>query len=93
MESVEVLLIPQVSDEVLRRVQNVDRRVKVIAVKSLKETNPHLRDADKYEELLIANVTSSTAIELGSVPRSITRCLRNHRPARRIKSKSRKKSG
>jgi phosphoglycerate dehydrogenase-like enzyme len=30
VESVEVLLIPQVSDEVLRRVQSVDRRVKVI---------------------------------------------------------------
>ncbi len=30
MESVEVLVIPKVSDEVLRRVQNVDRRLDVI---------------------------------------------------------------
>ena len=64
-----------------------------MVVKSLKETNPHLRDAEKYEELLITNVTSSTAIELGSVPRSITRSLRNHRPARRIKARNRKNSG
>jgi phosphoglycerate dehydrogenase-like enzyme len=30
MESIEILVLPQVSDEVLRRIQNVDHRVKVI---------------------------------------------------------------
>jgi hypothetical protein len=62
-------------------------------VKSLKETNPHLRDAKKYEDVLVTNVISSTAIELGSVPRSITRSLTNHRPSGRLRSKPRKRSG
>jgi hypothetical protein len=48
---------------------------KAMPVKSLKETNPHLRNEEKYENVLVTNVISSTAIELGSVPRSITRCL------------------
>jgi hypothetical protein len=61
--------------------------------KSLKETNPHLRNAEKYEDVLVTNVISSTAIELGSVPRSITRSLTNHRPAGRLRSKHRKRSG
>jgi hypothetical protein len=30
MESIEVLVLPQVSDEVLHRIQNIDRRVKII---------------------------------------------------------------
>ena len=30
MERVEVLVIPQVSDEILRRIQNVDRRINII---------------------------------------------------------------
>ncbi|MBI5663508.1 MAG: hypothetical protein HZC49_00240 [Nitrospirae bacterium] len=31
--------------------------------KLLKETNPHLRDPKQYEEALIKNVISSSAIE------------------------------
>ena len=30
MESIEVLVLPQVPDEVLHRIQNIDRRVKII---------------------------------------------------------------
>ena len=30
MESIEVLVLPQVSDEALHRIQNIDRRVKII---------------------------------------------------------------
>jgi len=30
METVRVLVLPQVSDEVMRRIENVDRRVKVV---------------------------------------------------------------
>ena len=46
--------------------------------KPLIETNPHLRNSKKYEELLIINVTSSTAIELGKVDPSIVRALKNN---------------
>lgn len=31
--------------------------------KSLKETNPHLKDPKKYEAALIANVITSSAVE------------------------------
>jgi hypothetical protein len=65
---------------------------KTMPVKSLKETNPHLRDAKTYEDVLVTNVISSTAIELGAVPRSITRSLTNHRLARLVKLNRRKKS-
>src|SRR5207249_2687356 len=33
MESIEVLVLPQVPDEVLHRIQNIDRRVKIIDVR------------------------------------------------------------
>ncbi len=43
--------------------------------KSLIETNPYLRDPKQYEKLLILNVGSSTAIELGSIPVPIAKAL------------------
>lgn len=46
--------------------------------KPLIETNPYLRDPEKYEKSLVANVASSTAIELGTIPISITRALETH---------------
>lgn len=45
--------------------------------KPLIETNPYLRDPAQREELVIRNVLSSTAVELGKkVPASIVRALR-----------------
>ncbi|OGX37269.1 MAG: hypothetical protein A3C53_05160 [Omnitrophica WOR_2 bacterium RIFCSPHIGHO2_02_FULL_68_15] len=44
--------------------------------KPLSQTNPYLQDPAQYEELLILNVTSSTAVELRKVPASIVRALR-----------------
>lgn len=46
--------------------------------KPLIKTNPHLDNPKKYEESLIINVMSSTAIELGKVDSSIVRVLRNN---------------
>lgn len=43
--------------------------------KPLIETNPHLRDPDKFEKALVTNVASSTAIELGDLPVYIARAL------------------
>jgi hypothetical protein len=43
--------------------------------KSLIETNPYLKDPDKYEQALITNVASSTAVELGVLPQTITNAL------------------
>ncbi len=40
--------------------------------KSLLETNPHLKDAQKYLDALITNVSSSTAIETGDIITSIS---------------------
>lgn len=45
-------------------------------MKPLIETNLYLRDPAQYEELLVLNVTSSTAVELRKVPASIVRALR-----------------
>ncbi len=39
-----------------------------VSRKSLIETNPYLRDPDKFEKSLTANVATSTAIELGTLP-------------------------
>ena len=44
-------------------------------IKSLSETNPYLRDKKLYEKLVTASVTSSTAIELGSVSPAIIKAL------------------
>ena len=48
--------------------------------KPLIETNPYLRDPKQYEKLLIINVGSSTAIELGSIPAPITNILKTFHP-------------
>jgi len=46
--------------------------------KPLIETNPYLSNPKEYEELLIINVTSSTAVELGKVDPSLVRVLKNN---------------
>lgn len=48
--------------------------------KPLIETNVYLRNPRLYEELLIINVGSSTAIELGNIPSSITQVLKTYHP-------------
>ncbi len=45
--------------------------------KPLIETNPYLRDPEQYEKSLFINVTTSTAVELGKVPASMIRALKN----------------
>ncbi|MGE5304094.1 MAG: D-2-hydroxyacid dehydrogenase [Alphaproteobacteria bacterium] len=64
MESVEVLVIPQVADEVLRRIQNVDRRVNVIDARGwfdveLRATRPQWT-VDRY---LGAKKSPATSLE------------------------------
>lgn len=44
--------------------------------KPLIETNPYLRDPEKYEKSLNANVLSSTAIEIGKLPPSLVRAVK-----------------
>lgn len=43
--------------------------------KPLIETNPYLRDPEKFRKALIMSVASSTAIETGTPIASITRML------------------
>ncbi len=45
-------------------------------VKPLIETNPFLKDKKAYEKALVANVLSSTAIELGTIPPALERDLK-----------------
>jgi ABC-type metal ion transport system substrate-binding protein len=45
--------------------------------RSLFQTNPYLRNQKQYEKLLIANVTTSTAVEIGSISPSIRHALKN----------------
>jgi hypothetical protein len=45
--------------------------------KSLIETNPYLKVSEKYQQALITNVASSTAIETGASIESIARKLTN----------------
>lgn len=45
--------------------------------KPLSETNPYLKDPKRYEKFLLINVTSSTAIELGTVDASTVKALKN----------------
>ena len=47
-----------------------------MAEKPLIETNPYLRDPEQYKKLLLINVGSSAAIEIGSFPASITQELK-----------------
>ena len=43
--------------------------------KPLIETNPYLRDPEKFRKALISTVASSTAIETGSPVESVVRLL------------------
>lgn len=43
--------------------------------KPLIETNPYLRDPEKYRKALITNVSSSTAVETGATVESVARML------------------
>ena len=43
--------------------------------KPLIETNPYLRDPDKFRKALITSVVSSTAIETGAPVETIARAL------------------
>lgn len=43
--------------------------------KPLIETNPYLRDPEKFRKALITNVSSSTAVETGAPVASIARTL------------------
>jgi hypothetical protein len=45
--------------------------------KPLIETNPYLRDTEKFRKALIINVSSSTAVETGASVESIARTLVN----------------
>lgn len=57
--------------------------------KPLIETNPFLRNPEKYEELLVLNVGSSTAVELGKLPAKIVEILKSvHFFSSEIKSKN-----
>ena len=43
--------------------------------KSLIQSNPHLRAPEQYRKALVANVSSSTAIETGATVASIAKAL------------------
>lgn len=49
------------------------------------ETNPHLKDPEKYRKALIANVSSSTAVETGAPVESIARKLIESEKRKRVK--------
>ncbi len=58
--------------------------------KPLVETNRHLRDPERYEQLLVMNVASSTAIELGHLPAALLHALKI--PLSKQKTKTLQKS-
>ena len=41
------------------------------------ETNPYLKDPEQYEKSLLINVTTSRAVELGRIPQSIIKDLKD----------------
>lgn len=47
----------------------------LMLLKPLIETNPYLRDPEKFRKALITSVASSTAIETGATVASIARML------------------
>lgn len=57
-----------------------------MAPKTLFDVNPYLSDPDHYEQFLVINVGSSSAIELGRLPASIVRAL-NAPPSARAPAK------
>lgn len=48
--------------------------------KPLIETNPYLRNPEQYKRMLLINVGSSAAIELGSFPAEIAQELKTLKP-------------
>ena len=50
-----------------------------MAQKPLIETNPYLRDPEKFRKALIASVASSTAIESGAPVAGIVRVLEDEK--------------
>lgn len=60
--------------------------------KPLIETNPYLRDPKKFRKALIANVSSSTAIETGASVESIADTLvegEKHQPLKKPQGSAR----
>jgi hypothetical protein len=55
--------------------------------KPLIATNPYLRTPEKYREALVANVSSSTAIETGAAVESIARKLDNGDKTKPVKTR------
>lgn len=55
-------------------------------LKPLIETNPHLRDPEKFRKALITSVASSTAIETGATVASIARMLEDTAATQPFKS-------
>lgn len=55
--------------------------------KPLIATNPYLRAPEKYREALVANVSSSTAIETGAAVATVASKLTNGNRGRRIKTR------
>jgi len=56
---------------------------------SLLETNPYLKDPDKYQKALIINVSSSSAIETAMSVESIVETLTASEVTRQIKKRLR----
>lgn len=56
---------------------------------SLLETNPYLKDPDKYQKALITNVSSSSAIETGASVESIVETLTASEVTSQIKKRLR----
>lgn len=52
--------------------------------KPLIETNPYLRDPEKFRKALITSVSSSTAIETGAQVSSIAHMLEEHAGAENL---------
>lgn len=61
-----------------------------MATKTLLDINPYLHDPDHYEQFLVINVGSSSAIELGRLPASILRVLNTPSASVPAKSKGRR---
>jgi hypothetical protein len=45
--------------------------------KSLAKTNPYLRNKKQYEKLLLANVTTSSTLEIGKIRLPILKALKD----------------
>lgn len=56
-----------------------------MAQKPLIETNPYLRDPEKFRKALITNIATSTAVETGAPIESIARALANRNKSSHLK--------